>query len=919
VIKNFVQPPIGEEVTSARVRSLLPTGRTLPADAWQRRHRWLLALLWAHAVVMPFYALSQGYSPGHAVLHTLPLALLAVLATPTWHNRRINSAIVAIGLLTASAVLVHTSHGVTEAHFHFFVVVVVLSLYEDWLPFLLAVAYVVVHHGVGGTIAADAVFQHPADEAWKWALIHGAFVLAAGAGSVVAWRLNEDVRVVARRSQARFRHSFENAPVGMALADDGGHFLAVNESLCEIMGYERADLVGRNFAELIHPDELQAATEVLAALASGVQETFAGEFRYVHKAGHEIVVAVRAARQEEASGVDFVAHFEDVTERHRSEQRARHHRRHQEIVVTLGQRALSRVPLDELFDEAVELVADGLEVSHVRILRLVEEDGPLHPAAQVGWAAGDTTGLAGTTGRSVVDYLALGPLIIDYATTEWRQALAGYIELGLHASVSVAIEHDGDAYGALSVHSTTRRTFDDDDAGFLQAVANVLAGAISAERSQDELRHQSLHDPLVGLPNRMLFLDRLEHALARSQRTGAPLAVMFLDLDQFKLVNDSLGHEAGDQLLKALVPRMGEALRANDTLARFGGDEFVVLCEDLAERDEALRIAARLRGAFAAPIEIAGQRHHVSASIGVALSGAAYFGRPEALVRDADAAMYRAKAQGRDRAELFDDAMRTEIVDRLQVERDLRRALDEGELRLHYQPVIALENRELTRCEALVRWQHPLRGMLSPDQFIPVAEETGLVVPLGEWVIDEACRQLAAWDAEGLHVSVGVNLSALQIGQPDLPVVVERALHRHGIEPRRLVCEITETALIADPEGAAQTLHRLAAIGVFVSLDDFGTGYSSLASLKRFPLDAIKLDRSFIRDLKPGTRDAAIVRSLVEMARSLRIRTVAEGVETTEQLDQLVELGCDLAQGYLFAPPLSPEDFAAHLQLTAAR
>jgi diguanylate cyclase (GGDEF)-like protein len=400
-------------------------------------------------------------------------------------------------------------------------------------------------------------------------------------------------------------------------------------------------------------------------------------------------------------------------------------------------------------------------------------------------------------------------------------------------------------------------------------------------------------------------------------RTDESVAVLFLDLDQFKVINDSLGHEAGDVLLKGLAPRLGECLRATDTLARFGGDEFVVLCEGLPEPEDVLLVAERMRSLFDQPFEVGDQTHFVSASIGVAISNPSYYGRPEALVRDADAAMYRAKDGGRDRFELFEESMRERAVNRLAIEGALRKALERDELRLVYQPIISLEDGSVHHCEALVRWDHPERGLLGPIEFIPVAEDSGLILPLGAWVINEACRQAAEWGETG--VGIAVNASAVQVGQPGLPDIVSSALERHGVAPERLTIEITETALIADPDGAARTLEALHALGVQIALDDFGTGYSSLASLKRYPLDTIKLDRSFITDLQPGTRDAAIVGSLVAMADSLNLATVGEGVETEEQREQLKALGCRVAQGYLFARPLTPADFdrdfgAAHVR-----
>jgi diguanylate cyclase (GGDEF)-like protein len=393
--------------------------------------------------------------------------------------------------------------------------------------------------------------------------------------------------------------------------------------------------------------------------------------------------------------------------------------------------------------------------------------------------------------------------------------------------------------------------------------------------------------------------------------------VIFIDLDRFKLINDSLGHDMGDLLLQSLVPRLAATLRENDTLARFGGDELVVLCEDLDDSAKAIQVAHRLRTAFEEPYRLGDQEHVVTASIGVAVSSDKYLDRPEELIRDADAAMYRAKSAGRNRIEVFDEVLRARILHRIETEAGLRLAIERDQLTLHYQPIVDLPTGAVTRCEALVRWEHPERGLVPPDEFIPVAEETGLILPLGAWVLDEACAQMAAWTAGGapelVDVSVSVNLSALQVVQDGLAAQVGAALARHGVAPERLVCEITETALIRNPEAAEQTLLALEALGVGVALDDFGTGYSSLASLKRFSLQSIKLDRSFISDMTPGSRDAAIIGSLVTMADSLGLGVVAEGVETSGQCEQLRGMGCEVAQGYLFGRPVPAADFAERL------
>jgi diguanylate cyclase (GGDEF)-like protein/PAS domain S-box-containing protein len=432
----------------------------------------------------------------------------------------------------------------------------------------------------------------------------------------------------------------------------------------------------------------------------------------------------------------------------------------------------------------------------------------------------------------------------------------------------------------------------------------------------DALAHQATHDPLTGLPNRTLFLDRLDHALARARRSRGKLGVLFLDMDDFKLVNDTQGHEAGDLLLVALTPRLSAALRPGDTVARFGGDEFVVLCEDLVVDAAALSIAQRIGDACSRPIKIGDHEHTVTVSTGVVIvdGGAS---TPSNVLRDADAAMYRAKAQGKGRIELFDEGMRAQLIERMAIESSLRRALENGELRLFYQPVYSLERNQIVGVEALLRWQHPMRGLLEPADFISIAEDSGLIVPIGEWVLEQACRQAASWrdranGAEPLHVSV--NLSPRQVTRSNVVAAVQRVLRNTGLEPELLDLEITEHTLIEEGEASALALRELKDVGVRLVLDDFGTGYSSLSYLKRYTIDALKIDRSFVDGLgSADSGDGAIVNAVVSMARELDVGVTAEGVETAAQLAQLRENGCPFAQGYLFSRPAPPEELDAML------
>ena len=465
-----------------------------------------------------------------------------------------------------------------------------------------------------------------------------------------------------------------------------------------------------------------------------------------------------------------------------------------------------------------------------------------------------------------------------------------------------------------------RGRLDRDPSGGVLAMRGTSQDITERHELQSLLAEQALHDDLTGLPNRRLFVTRLTEALAEAEACGESVAVLFIDVDRFKLINDGLGHEAGDELLVTLGQRLSGALRPGDTVARFGGDEFVLLCHHQNGQEDAEAVTHRVQRVVTEPVVLRGVEMVVTLSIGVALSGLS--GRdPGALLRDADAAMYQAKHNGRATHAIFAEDMRARALRRLDTERELRKALLVEQLDVHYQPIYDLRTGALDSVEALVRWQHPTRGLIGPDEFIGVAEETGLIVPLGELVLEKACHQLRLWQLSAPELAglrLAVNLSGVQVALPDLTQRIGRILRRTGIAGAALELEITESVLMHDAEETMTVLGSLKSLGVRLSVDDFGTGYSSLSYLKRFPVDTLKVDRSFVDGLGVESEDSAIVQSVLALAAALGMDTVAEGVETARQLSALGALGCDKAQGYYLSRPLPAEGIGRLLGRTGA-
>jgi diguanylate cyclase (GGDEF)-like protein/PAS domain S-box-containing protein len=679
-------------------------------------------------------------------------------------------------------------------------------------------------------------------------------------------------------SEQRFRTLAVASPAGIFALDFKGRIVYANDRLCEIFGMEPEEVDGWRWLERVEADSRAPLLQVAETLAAAGTGRVALDIELVPEAGVRWVRIHVAAVTEGGRHGRFVGTIDDVS----AEVEARE---------ALAAREAEYRMLAENSGDC--LSRHDLGGRYLYISPASE--------AMLGYKPEEMVG------RSARDLRCIHP--DDLGTVA---ALRTELAEGRRTTATAAyrmVRPDG---GVRWVETAARAVFDAH--GDPVQIVAVTRDVSERKDAETKLAHQALHDALTGLPNRALFLDRLEQALRRARRQAGAVAVLFVDLDRFKLINDSFGHAAGDRLLCDVAARMDHALRPADTIARFGGDELVVLCEGLDGEAGARAIAHRIAALFDEPFVVEDGEAFLQASVGIALaSGGA---SAENLIRDADAAMYRAKDSGRGRVEIFDEAMRNDARERVATESALRRAIERDELRIHVQPVVRMADEAIIAFEALIRWEHPERGLVSPGEFIPLAEETGLIVPIGNWVIREVCRTMRRWadDIGADWIPCSVNLSVRHLQQPDLVATVRAALEEHGVPPRRLILEITESAVMENGTGTVETLEALRALGVRLALDDFGTGYSSLAHLHRFPLDILKIDRSFTAALHADHQGASIAGAIVSLAQALELETVAEGIEDSEQHRQLERLGASYGQGFLFSRPLPPEAFDERLR-----
>lgn len=592
--------------------------------------------------------------------------------------------------------------------------------------------------------------------------------------------------------------------------------------------------------------------------------------------------------------------------------------RQQAAISELGMHALEDPDINTLLNEAVSITAVALGVEYCKILELLPDGKALLLKAGVGWKTGSvgyvTVG-AGNDSQAGYTLHSDKPVVVGDIRTETRfSAPSLLLEHRVVSGMSIIIKGKDRPFGVMGVHTTRPRVFTSDDANFLLSVSNVVANAIERKRLSAHIDHVARYDTLTDLPNRILFIDRVTRAVSHAKREKEQIAVLYLNLDRFKVINDSMGNETGDGLLKSVAERMVKCVREGDTVSRMGGDEFAIMLVGITSASDVTKVSQKIIEAVSEPYVLDDREMHITASIGISMYP--YDDeKMEGLINKARAAMLQAKEHGRNNDRFYNMEMETSSYEMMMLENDLRKALDRRELLLYYQPQVDINTGRIIGVEALVRWRHPDRGIVSPAEFIPLAEETGLIMPIGKWVLHTALAQNKAWQEDGLApIKMSVNFSSVQFRQKDPVEIVANALRETGLKPGYMELEITESVIMKGADAVIKKFHELKEIGIHICMDDFGTGYSSLSYLKRFPIDILKIDQSFARNVTTDTNDASIVMATIAMAHGLGMTTVAEGVETKEQLEFFRSQKCEVVQGYLFSKPLPAEEITKLLR-----
>ena len=673
----------------------------------------------------------------------------------------------------------------------------------------------------------------------------------------------------------RYRTIFEGASVGILRVETDGRMVEANPAMEKMLGYSADELAEMDLRRYTHPEDVEYNLALFRELMAGDRDSFQLEKRCYHKDGTLIWVQVTAALERDAQGKPkfAISMLEDITERKVA----------QEALLRQEER-LSALILHSA--DAIFTIDKDCRISFASpaAVTLLESGGETH----------------------------LGQSLLDFFDADSRQGIVRQLEnlAAMPSGATVPLEaHIRAGGGQLrAVEGTGCNLLGDTS---IDGTVVTLRDVTARAELEEQLTRRALHDDLTGLPNRALFADRLAHALDSAAREpDLHVAVLFVDLDDFKAVNDGMGHAAGDELIRGVAARIRAGLRPSDTVARLGGDEFAVLVDRVPSLEYANDVAQRVLELLSLPIDVAGVSLAVPASVGITL--ALQDSDVESLLRDADIAMYTAKSRGKGRIAIFDETLRDVATQRLALKIELPEALRLGQFRLDYQPIQSVSDREIVGFEALIRWHHPSRGIVPPGEFIPAAEQSGLIIEIGRWVLEQACRQAVAWNAANARpLSMSVNVSAVQLHNPGFTDLLRNTLETTGLAPQLLTIELTESVLV-DQDRVVQILEQLHTVGVKIAIDDFGTGYSSLSYLQKFPVTSVKVDRSFVAELTNG--DPGLVRSIVSLAEALGLTTVAEGVETAGQLEALTALDCDLSQGFYIGYPQTADQIDALLE-----
>ena len=727
---------------------------------------------------------------------------------------------------------------------------------------------------------------------------------------------SSDTAMAWRASPHRMSTLVERSPdLVLVLAADLT-VLYASHAAQRMLGQSPAQLEHSKLDPLVDPRDLDRLHSACADAADGIL----GRPVALHLRRRDgLWLTAEALVRYDADERCLIATVRDVGERRRAELRLRREVDRQRLVVALGEQALMGADLAELIGSAVRELAGALLADYVAVLRSEPDCGTLVLACTHGdtaYSSALPTAAGATTQPAVALHSAEPVIVRDWAAERRFEEAPALVARGFASAIAVAIPGARHPFGAIVAQSGAPGAFTHEDGVLVRGVANVLAGAYARADGEERIRYQALHDKSTALPNRALFEDRLTRALTSAQRHSRRVAVLSLGLDSFKLVSESLGHASADQLLGAFADRVADCLRAEDTVARVGADVFGVLLPELAAETDVLRVVERINHNLRVPLRVGDRGIVTSASIGIAFNqDGGQRDEAGALMRDADLAMYAAQARGPGSWEFFAPHMHDAAVRQLELTSDLHRAVQRGEFEVHFQPIVSLTDEAIVGAEALVRWQHPEHGLLGPGAFMPIAEDTGMIVPIGRFVLRTAAHALAAWQAAATThraLSVSVNLGLQQVCAADLLDDVRSVLAQTGIDPSSLVLEITEDVLLTR-DGVLDRLRELRALGVRLAVDDFGTGYSALSHLQRFPVDVIKIDKSFVDGIAEDADRARLIRGIIELTHSLGLVTVAEGIESGEQADVLRELGSELGQGFHYARPQPANAVAALL------